>query len=149
MPTTAVAAAELASGDAGMDLWPQGRFQEAAGLSSDALGAAVRSGRLISVVTTTAGQPSSPPLYPSFFADPRYDRADLEAVTLALGARPGPEKLFWFCRRSAALGGRTPLMALAAGELDAVLALARALEHPLPLRQRPQHLTVSDPLRPS
>jgi hypothetical protein len=143
-----VAAPELADSDVGLDLWPELRFREATGLSAEALAGAVRAGRLILVVTISAGKPSSP-LYPSFFADPRYDRDDLEAVTLALGARPAPEKLFWFCRRTAALGGRTPLMALAGGEVEAVLALAQSLAHPLPLRRRPEPVTVSEPLRPA
>jgi hypothetical protein len=135
---------EVAPSDPGLELWPVERLEQATGLSAAALAAAVQAGRLITVTTTAAGQPPSPPLFPSFFGDPRFDRAQLEAVTLALGARPGPEKLFWFCRRSSALGGRTPLAALAGGDVDAVLALARSLEHPLPLRRRPAPVTLAD-----
>lgn len=137
-------ALEIAPSDPGLELWPVERLEQATGLSAETLAAAVQAGRLITVTTTAAGQPPSPPLFPSFFADPRFDRTQLESVTLALGARPGPEKLFWFCRRSSALGGRTPLTALAAGDVDAVLALARSLEHPLPLRRRPAPVTLSD-----
>lgn len=141
-------AIDVAPGDPGIDLWPQRRLQEATGWTAAAVAAAVQEGRLISVMTTVAGR-SSPALFPSFFADPRYDHAQLEAVTLALGTRPAPEKLFWFCRRSASLGGRTPLDALAAGDVDAVLALARSLAHPLPLRRRPERVTVSDAAVPA
>jgi hypothetical protein len=61
---------------------------------------------------------------PAFFVDTRYDRAKLEKVSKALGPLPGASKLQFFLNARGSLGGRTPLEALADGQLDKVLAAA-------------------------
>jgi hypothetical protein len=64
--------------------------------------------------------------YPSFFADPKYERRQIEAVSKALGDLPGGAKLAFMTTPKASLEGRTPLEALAAGEVSAAKAAAEA-----------------------
>lgn len=62
--------------------------------------------------------------YPSFYADPRYERRQLEAVTKLLGDLPGGAKLQFFLNPRGSLNRATPLQALARGQLAAVKAAA-------------------------
>ena len=64
--------------------------------------------------------------YPAFFADPRYERRQIEAVSKALGDLPGGAKLAFMTTPKASLAGHTPLEALAGGELRAARAAAAA-----------------------
>ena len=64
--------------------------------------------------------------FPTFYADPAYQRAHLEAITKILGNLPGGSKLQFFLTRKQSLGGKTPLEALAAGGLAKVKDVASA-----------------------
>lgn len=96
-------------------------MRERLGISRQALSAAVRAQRLF----VLAG-PSGDFLYPAFFADARHDRAVLERVSRALGSLPGGAKWEFFTTPRLSLGKRTPLQALARGQVDEVLAAAAA-----------------------
>jgi hypothetical protein len=96
-------------------------MRERLGISRQALSAAVRAQRLF----VLAG-PSGDFLYPAFFADARHDRAVLERVSRALGSLPGGAKWEFFTTPRLSLGKRTPLQALAKGQVDEVLAAAAA-----------------------
>lgn len=88
-------------------------------LSRQALSQAVAARRLFVV-----GGPHGRNYYPAFYADAQYPRRDLEAVCQALGALPGHLKWEFFVTPKPALDGKTPLQAIAAGELKAVLRAA-------------------------
>lgn len=62
--------------------------------------------------------------FPAFYADKRYDRRHLEAVTKLLGDLPGGAKLQFFLNPRGSLGKRTPLLALERGQLADVKAAA-------------------------
>lgn len=96
-------------------------MRERLGISRQALSAAVRAQRLF----VLAG-PSGDFLYPAFFADARHDRAVLERVSRALGSLPGGAKWEFFTTPRLSLGKRTPLQALAKGQVEEVLAAAAA-----------------------
>lgn len=64
--------------------------------------------------------------FPTFYADPAYDRKHLEVVSKALGDLPGGSKLQFFLTRKGSLGGETPLQALAAGRVAKVKDIAAA-----------------------
>jgi hypothetical protein len=96
-------------------------MRERLGISRQALSAAVRAQRLF----VLAG-PSGDFLYPAFFADGRHDRAVLEKVSRALGSLPGGAKWEFFTTPRLSLGRKTPLQALAKGQVEEVLAAAAA-----------------------
>ena len=58
--------------------------------------------------------------YPAFFADPRYDRRQLEAVSKALGDLPGSSRLQFMLTPKGSLDSLTPLEALAKGRVAEV-----------------------------
>lgn len=64
--------------------------------------------------------------FPTFYADPAYDRRHLEEVTKILGDLPGGSKLQFFLTRKGSLGGVTPLQALADGRFCKVKDIAAA-----------------------
>ena len=64
--------------------------------------------------------------FPAFYADPAYQRSQVEAVTKVLGDLPGGAKLQFFLNRKGSLGGATPLEALADGKLQKVKDIAAA-----------------------
>ena len=64
--------------------------------------------------------------FPTFYANPAYDRKHLEAVTKVLGNLPGGSKLQFFLSGKGSLGGETPLQALAAGRATKVKDVAAA-----------------------
>jgi hypothetical protein len=55
--------------------------------------------------------------YPAFFADPQYERRQLEAVSKALGDLPGTSRLQFMLTPKGSLGSLTPLEALAKGKV--------------------------------
>ena len=63
--------------------------------------------------------------FPAFFADSKYERKQLEAVSKILGELPGSAKLQFFLTAKGSLGGVTPLEALSAGKLAAVKTAAQ------------------------
>lgn len=62
--------------------------------------------------------------FPAFYADPRYERRQLEAVTKLLGNLPGGSKLQFFLNARGSLSKLTPLEALLKGQLSSVKAAA-------------------------
>lgn len=62
--------------------------------------------------------------FPAFYADKRYDRRHLEAITKLLGDLPGGAKLQFFRNPRASVSKRTPLQALERGQLSDVKAAA-------------------------
>lgn len=96
-------------------------MRERLGISRQALSAAVRAQRLF-----VLSGPSGDFLYPAFFADDRHDRAVLEKVSRALGSLPGGAKWEFFTTPRLSLGKKTPLQALAKGQVEEVLAAAAA-----------------------
>ncbi len=62
--------------------------------------------------------------YPAFFAESRYDRRHLEAVSKLLGDLPGATKLQFMSTPKGSLGGLTPLEALAKGHFAATKVAA-------------------------
>lgn len=93
-------------------------------LSRQALSQAVAARRLFVV-----GGPHGRNYYPAFYAEAQYPRRDLEAVCQALGALPGHLKWEFFVTPKPVLDGKTPLQAIAAGELTAVLRAAAGFSH--------------------
>lgn len=88
-------------------------------ISRQAVSKAVKEKRMFSV-----DGPAGRQLYPAFFTDPKYDRREVERVSQALGDLPGPSKWQFFTTGKGSLGGRTPLAALANGDIDSVLIAA-------------------------
>lgn len=64
--------------------------------------------------------------YPAFFVDPQYDTSLLEAVSMTLRASNGARKYRFFTNPDPTLAGKTPLEVLASGELEPVVAAAKA-----------------------
>lgn len=98
-----------------------GVFQELMGWSTrQALSKAAKSQRIFSLTHKAQRY------FPTFFADPTYDRRHLEMVSKAMGDLPGGSKLQFFLTRKGSLGGETPLQALAAGRVAKVKDIAAA-----------------------
>lgn len=106
--------------DLGVALLSTERTIERLGITKQALSAARKANRLFAL--ERAGQY----YYPAFFSDRDFDRPTLEKVALELGDLPSRVKLHWFTRPSLALRGQTPLQAIAAGDLAAVIGAARS-----------------------
>jgi hypothetical protein len=87
--------------------------------SRQALSKAVKELRIFSVEG-----PSNSQLYPAFFASEKPERRELEKVSQALGDMPGPSKWEFFITPKTSLGGRSPVAAVAEGDLQRVLAAA-------------------------
>ena len=64
------------------------------------------------------------PLYPSFYADQRFNRRQLGAITKVLGDLTGGSKWLFFTRPKGSLGSVTPLRALLKGRFAEVRATA-------------------------
>jgi hypothetical protein len=103
------------------ELIPSKEFQERLHISRQSISSAIKDGRLFAIVG-----PSGSNYYPAFYADPEYDRRAIEKVSRQLGRLPASVKHHFFTSKAFSLGGKTPLEALAAGRLDAVLAAAAA-----------------------
>jgi fructose-specific phosphotransferase system component IIB len=100
-------------------LLPPSAFQEKLGISKQAISKAIKENRMFAVLG-----PSGENFYPAFFAEEKYDRRHLEKVCKALGTLPGGSKWQFFTTAKGSLDGRTPLEALAVGEVDAVIIAA-------------------------
>lgn len=96
------------------------QFQQQLALSRQAISKAMRENRLFALEG-----PNGKLLYPAFFADQKYDRRHLGKVSQALGDLPSGSKFQFFTTGKMSLAGKTPLEALAAGELAQVLLTAR------------------------
>lgn len=62
--------------------------------------------------------------YPTFFADSRYERRHVEALSKALGELPGATKLHFMTTPKASLSALSPLQALAQGQFAAAKVAA-------------------------
>ena len=91
--------------------------------SVPALTAAVKAKRMFALKG-----PNGRNVYPAFFADKSLDRGVLERVSKQLGDLPSASKYFFFTSPRTSFGGKSPLQALAKGQVDAVLAAAQAFE---------------------
>lgn len=94
-------------------------FCAEASLSSDALKRALFAKRVFTV--EVLGQT----YVPSFYLDKVFDRRQLESVCRVLGDLPGGSKLQFFTNPRGSLSGRTPLDALADGEVVLVRRAAQ------------------------
>ena len=100
-------------------LIPGAEMKERLGVTSQALSAALKARRLF-----VMQGPSGEYFYPSFFADPKYDRPVLEKICKVLGDMPGGSKWDFFTSKKISLGNRNPLDALLKGKLDQVMTAA-------------------------
>lgn len=91
-----------------------GDFLDQLSMTRQALSKARKSGRIFSV------EIKGETYYPAFFADPKYDRRQLEAVSKILGDLPGTSKLQFMLTPKGSLDSLTPLDALAKGKVGAV-----------------------------
>lgn len=94
-------------------------FCDEAGISPEALQDALAARRVFAV--EMHGQL----LVPDFYLDARYDRRQLESICKVLGDLPGGSKLQFFTTPKGSLGGRTPLDALADGDVALVRRAAQ------------------------
>ena len=109
-------AAEFAAGK----LLTPAQLQQRLAISRQAISKAVKEQRMFYL-----DGPSGENWYPAFFADATIPRRTLEQVCKALGPLPGASKWQFFTTAKVSLAGRTPLVALAAGDSEAVLQAAR------------------------
>jgi hypothetical protein len=96
-------------------------LRERLGISAQALGAAVRAKRMFSV-----NGPGGERLYPAFFADPKYERRDLERISKALGDLSGGIKFAFFTSQKISLGNKRPLD-VTQTKMERILTLAQGL----------------------
>jgi hypothetical protein len=116
VPVTALKDSDVVEATSDVALISLTEMQKRTHQNRQALASAVANRRLFQVTG-----PHGRKYYPAFFTDERYQRAHLAAVTQALGALSGQEKLDFFVMPLDVLGQRTPLQALADGDLQAVL----------------------------
>jgi hypothetical protein len=108
---------DLASGK----LIPGSELRARLKVSPQALSAALKAKRMF-----VMQGPSGEYAYPAFFADNAFDRPVLEKVCKALGDLPGSSKWDFFMAPRTSLGGKSPLGALAKGQVEAVMRAANA-----------------------
>lgn len=101
-------------------LFEPGAFADRLGWTRQALSKALTARRVFFVESRGTRY------YPAFFADPRYERRHLEAISRLLGDLPGSAKLQFFMAPKASLGGATPLDALLRGRYAVVREAAEA-----------------------
>ncbi len=92
----------------------QDEFCVLASMSPEAVATAALDGTLFGVLV------GGRMYYPSFFADPRFDKAQVAVLCRLLGDLPAGSKWQFFSTRKGSLGGRTPLQAMLDGELAMV-----------------------------
>lgn len=88
-----------------------GELMEQLGWTRQALSKARKARRVFSV------ELKGESYYPAFFADPQYERRQLEAVSKALGDLPGTSRLQFMLTPKGSLDSLTPLEALAKGKV--------------------------------
>lgn len=103
-------------------LLTSGEIADRLHLKPAAVTAAVRSHRMFAL----AGPGGK--YYPAFFADEKYDRNVLEEICKALGEVSGGSKWEFFTGPRQSLNGKTPLDAVAKGNVKEVLATAAAFK---------------------
>jgi hypothetical protein len=102
-------------------LLTSGEMAARLGVTTQAITAAVRAHRMF----VLAG-PSGENFFPAFFADARYDRPVLWKVSKVLGGMSGGSKWDFFTNPRITLKGKTPLEALAKGNIEEVMDVAAA-----------------------
>jgi hypothetical protein len=117
------AAASLQRRIEGKELLAPKEFQEALGISRQAINEAVKARRMFAFLG-----PAGEYYYPAFYADGDLHRRELEKVAKALGELPAASKYHFFTSKSTCLGSASPLQALRKGRLDEVLIAAAAFE---------------------
>ena len=105
------------------ELLPPKEFQQALGISRQAVNDAVKTRRMFGILG-----PAGEYYYPAFYADGDLHRRDVEKVAKALGVAPAASKYHFFTSKSTYLGAVTPLEALKKGRLDEVMIAAAAFE---------------------
>lgn len=103
----------------------ESEFLARAGITREDLSQKLRERRIFSIPEWIHKDPGED-YYAVFFVDPRYNRSSLETVSMALRASPDERKYRFFTTPAPVLGNRTPLEMLAAGELERVVAAAKA-----------------------
>lgn len=103
----------------------EAKFLARAGITSESLSQKLRERRVFSI-PEWLHKDLGEEYYPAFFVDRQYDASLLETVSMALRASPGARKYRFFTTPDPALGGKTPLEVLAAGELEPVVKAAKA-----------------------
>jgi hypothetical protein len=97
-----------------------GELQDALNVPPESLGAALQDQRLFTIESPAGGA-----YFPSFYAEPeRYDLGALGRVSQALGNLPAASKYHFFTSRWIPLLSRTPLQAIADGDVEKVLITA-------------------------
>jgi hypothetical protein len=96
-------------------------FQARSQLTAEQIDRAVSDGRLLAIVDEEGVS-----YYPIFYANPRYDRHEIEEVTKKLAGLHPTVKYHFFISKAFSLHGKTPLEALEEGRLDDVLRAARS-----------------------
>lgn len=135
-PSTVPTPESLAAGDAAMaeayaraadvvvrriesrELLSINEFCKAVGVSRDWLSDALTEGRLFAITG-----PHGRSFFPAFYADARIERADIEKVARVLSPRD-PSSQYWFFITTRTSLQTTPLDALRAGRLEAVIRAA-------------------------
>jgi uncharacterized protein (DUF849 family) len=102
----------------GKELLDPAAFAEAMGWSRQALSKALSTRRVFFV------EFNSTRYFPAFFARKDLERRQVEAVSKLMGDLPGGAKLAFFLNRKGSLDRKTPVEALAAGQLTEVRAAA-------------------------
>lgn len=102
-------------------LLSSGEMAARIGVTTQALSAAVRAQRMFVLAGPSGGN-----FFPAFFADTKYDRPVLAKVSKMLGGLSGGSKWDFFTTPRISLKGRTPLEALAKGNIEEVMAAAAA-----------------------
>lgn len=95
------------------------QFQQGLQISRQAISKAIKDNRMFYI-----DGPSGENLYPAFFTDAKQNRRNLERVCKVLNDLPGASKWQFFTTAKHSLGGRTPIDALAAGDVEKVLTAA-------------------------
>jgi len=98
-------------------------FQDALGISRQAINDAVKTRRIFAILG-----PAGDDYYPAFFADQGLNRREVEKVAKVLEGVPALSKYHFFTSESTYLGSVTPLDALKKGRLAEVLIAATAFE---------------------
>jgi hypothetical protein len=104
-------------------LLTSGEIRSQLGISRQALSKAVLGLRMFFLEG-----PGNAQWYPSFFVRDTGGRREIEAVSVALGNLSGPTKFQFFSSPKHSLDGQTPITALEAGRVEAVLRSAEAFK---------------------
>lgn len=102
------------------ELLPAAQFAAAFGITQQALERALQARRLFAI------EHAGDRVYPTFYADPAFDRRRLGRVVKALGDLSGWEMWLFFTMPKSSLGQRTPIDAMRAGEYELVRRAAAA-----------------------